>query len=636
VSLVISGLPAYAFDKNFYSENDIMFYNPDASSCASKGTSPVGSCQALADARTAMWNAATIGDQNRFVNVTNKENGVSQAIVEAYMNQVIAKYGSGNDGSLKSWLDGQCVAFRPKDGECGKAVSKITSAQQTTIDMALSGSNAVGFAVGNSSAGVGVGKVTCVWKDKACRTDIEYESLASGVKCNAIKTTNGKTLNGGSDGECYGLEGAGDWAKKMKDQCQSPDTGGVGAATSTATSAGNGKDYASNNMFTKSEMTALAANQPFYEKAAQKAGIPWQMIAVIHYREHGFARSNPSNGQGVYQYPAGDGGPYPAGPISDEEFQRQTDFTANYILGKAGSKANALKNGDQGAIKYTFFGYNGRAKVYIDQAKALGFSDAEAANGEGSPYVMNRFDAKRDPTVEPTKSNKTWGQYKLDGTWPGTPGTSSYVYPANTQYGAYTYYAAIANVSTATCDGGQLGEGGLTLDQAKKLMMRYGKNVGNDSVKNMDAGPGTPGHDCNGGATSNCVSFSAFFMNKFSDTKYQGGNGNQVVNNLKSVAEGTGSEPKVFAVFSNGFSTEAGHTGIVLGIHGDKVVVGHASCSNSGSGEGNGTKEGGGAGWAVEYNKSQLGGLYLYSDTPQFAYLKNVDTSKIQEYINAT
>jgi len=56
---------------------------------------------------------------------------------------------------------------------------------------------------------------------------------------------------------------------------------------------------------------------------------------------------------------------------------------------------------------------------------------------------MNRFDILRDPTVEPTKSNNTWGQYKLDGIWPGTPGTNSYVYPANSRWGAYIIFNSL-------------------------------------------------------------------------------------------------------------------------------------------------------------------------------------------------
>ena len=213
---------------------------------------------------------------------------------------------------------------------------------------------------------------------------------------------------------------------------------------------GDGKDYSGKDIFNGAQTKALEANRPFYEKSANKVGIPWEMIAVIHYREHRFSRSNPSNGQGVYQFYDKHGGPYPTGAISDDEFQRQTDLAAEFIKGKAGGKAAQLKEGDEAAIKYTFFGYNGRAGVYINQAKNLGFSDADAQNGEGSPYVMNRFDAKRDPTVEPTKSNGTWGQIKTDG--------GSIEYPANTDHGAFTIYAAIAGSNSCAGGGGSIND----------------------------------------------------------------------------------------------------------------------------------------------------------------------------------
>ena len=47
---------------------------------------------------------------------------------------------------------------------------------------------------------------------------------------------------------------------------------------------------------------------------------------------------------------------------------------------------------------------------------------------------MNRADCWRDPTVEPTKSNRTWGQIKNDG---------PIIYPANNDYGALVVYCAI-------------------------------------------------------------------------------------------------------------------------------------------------------------------------------------------------
>lgn len=174
-------------------------------------------------------------------------------------------------------------------------------------------------------------------------------------------------------------------------------------------------------------------------------------------------------------------------------------------------------------------------------------------------------------------------------------------------------------------------EGGLNEEQAKKLMMNYGENKGNDSIESMNSGPGKPGTGCNGGPLSNCVSFSAFFMNKFTNLKYRGGNGNEVVDNLAAAGAKTGNQPRLYAIFSNGFGRDAGHTGIVLGIQGSKLIVGHASCGGPGSGRGDGTQNGGGAGF-IKVGTIDAGSL-IYTDKPKFAYPDNVDTKAIEAYI---
>jgi uncharacterized protein (TIGR02594 family) len=202
-------------------------------------------------------------------------------------------------------------------------------------------------------------------------------------------------------------------------------------------SSGNGKNYKGDDILTSKQLEKIAEYQSVYETAAN-GRFPWQMLAVVHVREHGLAINNPANGQGIFQDLDMSGGPYPPSSedVSMDEFQRQANNAADELAGKSGDAA-ALKSGEPDQVKYTFFGYNGRAGVYIEQAKALGFSDAEAANGEGSPYVMNRFDEQRDPTVEPTKSNGTWGQIKVDH--------GPIEYPANSDAGAYTQYTAITD-----------------------------------------------------------------------------------------------------------------------------------------------------------------------------------------------
>jgi hypothetical protein len=198
----------------------------------------------------------------------------------------------------------------------------------------------------------------------------------------------------------------------------------------------NNNDYRGLPILTTSDIEAVRALKSFYEHAAPTYNIPWQMLAAIHYREYRFKKEGPRNGDGPYQIWNSS---YPIGLYTDEQFQKATNDAAAFIRGKAENRD--LSNMDN--IKFTFFAYNGAASIYRTQAINLGFTDAQSRIGEGSPYVMNRYDLKRDPTVEPTKSNDTWGQFKRDGVWPGTPGTNDYVYPSNNDYGAYIIFKAL-------------------------------------------------------------------------------------------------------------------------------------------------------------------------------------------------
>lgn len=185
------------------------------------------------------------------------------------------------------------------------------------------------------------------------------------------------------------------------------------------------KDYSGKDILTSSQVTLLISNRPFYQSAAQTYGIPWQIIAAVHFREYSLIKGGPSNKNGPYQIW---GSNYPVGNYTDAQFQTATNDAAQFIKGKAGGRDLSIADN----VKKTFFAYNGSAPGYVTQAKNLGFSDAQAANGEGSPYVMNRADARRDPTVEPTKSNNTWGQIIVDN--------GPIVYPANSIHGAFVLY----------------------------------------------------------------------------------------------------------------------------------------------------------------------------------------------------
>ena len=188
-------------------------------------------------------------------------------------------------------------------------------------------------------------------------------------------------------------------------------------------------------------LEALKRQQPVYEASAKKHGIPWQLLATLHRLERGMGLDNPSNGQGIYQlYSYTDGGSnsnafLPAGPIDDAEFQRQTDIAAEIVKGMMEDGGYDPSSDD--GVKYVIFSFNGRASQYKAKALAMGFTQEQAEAGEGSPYVMNRYDARRDPNSSEMDPN--WpGRFTGDGVY--TPGSTM------SDFGGFVLYAAIAGL----------------------------------------------------------------------------------------------------------------------------------------------------------------------------------------------
>ena len=214
-------------------------------------------------------------------------------------------------------------------------------------------------------------------------------------------------------------------------------------SAASASLAAENINYAGEQVWSDAEMEMIQANRPFYEKSAEKYNMPWQVLAVIHSIEHGLSRTNPDNGQGIYQlysYTAGGTNKNrfepTSGPVSDEEFQRQTDLAAEFISGY-GSDLNS----DNG-VKQLFFRYNGMSEKYIQKAIEMGFSEEEARSGDGSAYVMNRYDARRDPTS--SQMDPTWkGRFVADGVYDSSS--------TSMNFGAFVKYAALGGASGGFC-----------------------------------------------------------------------------------------------------------------------------------------------------------------------------------------
>jgi hypothetical protein len=108
--------------------------------------------------------------------------------------------------------------------------------------------------------------------------------------------------------------------------------------------------------------------------------------------------------------------------------------------------------------------------------------------------------------------------------------------------------------------------GGHTLNQQHIDSSMTGLYVTNDGA--------VSGGSCWGGTyCGQCTALSGWFVTKMTGYTYGGGNGGEVVGNLKAKGVPTGTEPRPFSVFSYATSSSAGHTGVVLGTLGSGTVI---------------------------------------------------------------
>lgn len=331
-------------------------------------------------------------------------------------------------------------------------------------------------------------------------------------------------------------------------------------------------DYLGRSILNIQQVAAIKQNQPVYEEAAKKADIPWQLLAALHYKTTGLKVENPSNGRGVYQDPAlatdDTTALYPSGPIDKDEFLRQSIVTADII--KTAVPVLKADGKDVDAVKEALYIYLvGSNSIYSGQAEDLGFDYAY----DGSPEIMNKVDEKRDSTND--KNLETWGQYDED--------RKKLVYPALKTYGAYPVYATIAGISLADCGG--LVSGGMNLNQANEFMQTYLQIDAGDPNGDRQY---TAGFQVCQSLTDNCVTFSAYFVNKYTTLNAANVNGGLVVETMKNKNPdmAIGREPRPYAIFSvkKGVTLceggiPCGHTGVVLGVDKEEntIIIGEAA-----------------------------------------------------------
>ncbi|WP_329331973.1 phage tail tip lysozyme (plasmid) [Streptomyces sp. NBC_01454] len=121
-----------------------------------------------------------------------------------------------------------------------------------------------------------------------------------------------------------------------------------------------------------------------------------------------------------------------------------------------------------------------------------------------------------------------------------------------------------------------LKDGGMTQKEAQALVDLFNKEGDKflDGRYGDQGGPGSCGHD----HAMNCTSFSTYFVNKYTTFQtYPAGDGKRTA---YTIAEETGkkmqSTPVPYSVGSWPGHSPVGHTLVVLGVQGDKAIVGEA------------------------------------------------------------
>lgn len=349
-----------------------------------------------------------------------------------------------------------------------------------------------------------------------------------------------------------------------------------------------------------------------YQKVGKEKNVPWQMLAAIHYRETTYGTTNPSNGQGIFQFYSlvQQGQKFPPGPVGQTEFERQLGLLADLLkttysstpVVDLRSKTLAESNTDPRKVKDVFFSYNGRATQYIDQAVKLGFNRSTDPF-EGSPYVLNLLDDRHTPKTNPTG----WGGFYGDGQFGYYPKYNS------SQVGAFVLYAALGGESISiggSCDSISA-SGNAIVDVARKELAKKVIEIPAGCDRGNPSTVGDCGAEVNKYTDSHLEYWCADFVSwvyRSAGAPFTGGasGGWRIasVSGLRSwfmakgiyitrqdmVAKGSTPQPGDMIVFLNS-SGDTVHTGIVDTVAGDtiKTIEGNTGTSFTDNGDGVGS-----------------------------------------------
>lgn len=327
--------------------------------------------------------------------------------------------------------------------------------------------------------------------------------------------------------------------------------------------------YSGDQVLNQSQLQQVENNKSIYEQAAEPYGIPWQIIATIHYMENGLARINSSNsGGGAFGItPNGSTGQYTDQNSSDEYFLAQAQHSASIIQ-------NIIDHGNldittEDGIKTLFFHYNSGMFVSQDNDPKGDWNRgyqmygdvAAASRGEGSPYVMNMADDARNPYS--AEMSQYWlGEGQKN--WSGRPG-------------AFFVYQALGG--TGICQG--LVSGGMDANGVYQFMQEYVNLMRHgDCERSINYSACHIDGQLEAGA--NCVTFVKYFLARYT-----------TLGNLSTLCDGYcvvsvltntyglpgGNEPRPYAIFSDTSTSQWGHTGVVMGIdeEKDEIYIGQAA-----------------------------------------------------------
>ncbi|MFD4574230.1 phage tail tip lysozyme [Streptomyces sp. NPDC058417] len=121
-----------------------------------------------------------------------------------------------------------------------------------------------------------------------------------------------------------------------------------------------------------------------------------------------------------------------------------------------------------------------------------------------------------------------------------------------------------------------LKDGGMSQEEAQALVDLFNKE-GDKFLDDRYGDQGGPG-SCGSNHAENCVSFSTYFVNKYTTFQtYPAGDGKETAYTIaRETGKPLSSAPTAYSVGSGPSSTSVGHTLVVLGVQGDKVILGEA------------------------------------------------------------